>query len=217
MIITFANQKGGVGKTTLCMLFANYLSKRGDNVLVMDLDRQRSILSKRKADAAAFTDQEEVYNVEECDIENIELAQKMMDAAKKIDGYVLLDTPGNVTEDGLIPVFKDSDVIICPYKYEKLCLESTGVFIQVLLKLKEEYKTMNPKMFYVPNNIDTRIGTKEEVELWKETDDVFRKLGYVTPLVAYKSSLMRTNTYSLTTQQEVEVQQCFDYIISQML
>ncbi len=216
MIITFANQKGGVGKTTLCLLFANYLSKRGENVLVMDLDRQRSILSKRKADASAFTDQEESYNVEECDIENLDHAQRLMEEAKKIDGYILLDTPGNVTEDGLIPIFKGTDVIVCPFKYEKLCLESTGVFIQVLLKLKDQFSTMNPKMFYVPNHIDTRIGTSEEKELWAETDDVFRQFGYVTPLVAYKSSLMRTNTYTLSMQQEIEVQPCFDYILQHM-
>lgn len=29
IMITFANQKGGVGKTTLCTMFADYLSARG--------------------------------------------------------------------------------------------------------------------------------------------------------------------------------------------
>lgn len=30
VIVTFANQKGGVGKTTLCVTFANYLvTKKG--------------------------------------------------------------------------------------------------------------------------------------------------------------------------------------------
>lgn len=216
MIVTFANQKGGVGKTTLCMLFANYLVKKNYNVLVLDVDRQRSIIAQRKSDASAFTDQDEEYNIEECDIENVENARMMIEQAKKIDGIILLDTPGNVTEDGLIPIFQNSDVIICPYQYERRCLESTGVFIQVIEKLKSMFSDMKPTLFYVPNSIDTRIGTKDEIELWTETDKIFRKFGHVTPRVAYKSSLMRANTYSLSVAQEEEVKQCFDFIIEVM-
>ena len=38
IIITFANQKGGVGNTTLCILFANYLVVHWKKVLVIDCD-----------------------------------------------------------------------------------------------------------------------------------------------------------------------------------
>ena len=41
-IITFANQKGGVGKTTLCTLFANYLVARGKRTIVIDRLSSRS-------------------------------------------------------------------------------------------------------------------------------------------------------------------------------
>ena len=34
-IISIANQKGGVGKTTLCVTFANYLVTKGVRVLLM--------------------------------------------------------------------------------------------------------------------------------------------------------------------------------------
>jgi chromosome partitioning protein len=40
MIITVANQKGGVGKTDLCVNLASYLSLNGSRVLVIDLDPQ---------------------------------------------------------------------------------------------------------------------------------------------------------------------------------
>ena len=36
VIVTFANQKGGVGKTTLCVTFANYLVTKGVRVVVID-------------------------------------------------------------------------------------------------------------------------------------------------------------------------------------
>lgn len=39
-VITFANQKGGVGKTTLTVSVAAELSRRGKRVLVIDLDPQ---------------------------------------------------------------------------------------------------------------------------------------------------------------------------------
>ena len=37
-IVTFANQKGGVGKTTLCVTFANYLVAKGVRVVIIDCD-----------------------------------------------------------------------------------------------------------------------------------------------------------------------------------
>jgi len=39
-IISFASQKGGVGKTTLCLQFAHFLVKKKKKVLVIDLDPQ---------------------------------------------------------------------------------------------------------------------------------------------------------------------------------
>ena len=49
-IFIFANQKGGVGKTTLCTLFANYLVAKNIPVLVIDCDGQQTIFEKRKVD-----------------------------------------------------------------------------------------------------------------------------------------------------------------------
>ena len=50
VIVTFANQKGGVGKTSLCVTFANYLVKTCVRVGAIDCDFQQSILTFRIAD-----------------------------------------------------------------------------------------------------------------------------------------------------------------------
>lgn len=49
-IITFANQKGGVGKSTLCTLFANALVEAGIPIKVLDYDRQHTIGNRRNDD-----------------------------------------------------------------------------------------------------------------------------------------------------------------------
>ena len=51
-IILFANQKGGVGKTTICGLFSNYLSDtRNVSLLVIDADPQQTFANRRKDDS----------------------------------------------------------------------------------------------------------------------------------------------------------------------
>ena len=63
IIITFANQKGGVGKTTLCVTFANFLVTKGLRVVVIDCDFQHSIMKCRNADLKKYGEQEMPYEV----------------------------------------------------------------------------------------------------------------------------------------------------------
>ena len=47
-IILFTNIKGGVGKTTLCGLFATFCAEKGIPVAVMDADIQQSLFRHRQ-------------------------------------------------------------------------------------------------------------------------------------------------------------------------
>ena len=71
--ITWANEKGGVGKTTLCTLFANYLSeKKFSDVCVLDCDRQHSIVDKRKFDSQSLQTDKEPYEVKQIEIDRLQ-------------------------------------------------------------------------------------------------------------------------------------------------
>ncbi len=113
-------------------------------------------------------------------------------------------------------MFVNADYIICPYEYEEKTLDSTGVFIQVMNQLRQSYPQMKAKLFFVPNKIDVRIGTSEEMRMWKQTDEIFAKFGKVTPRVTSRATLKRINTFELTNQQRDAVKDAFDYLIKQM-
>ena len=79
--IVFANQKGGVGKSTLCILFANYLSWKKQEVCVIDTDLQKTIKMQRKKDMELYPTLEPPYEVQDFDVRG--------DAA--VDGFGLGD------------------------------------------------------------------------------------------------------------------------------
>lgn len=213
IIISFANQKGGVGKTTLCTTFANFLASKGERLVVLDCDNQQSIFEKRQADIRKYPELDFKYNVQAFDIVEKENVIKLMERVKALDGIVLIDTPGHLSQQGLLPLFAHSDYIVCPYQYEATCINSTITFLQFFKKLKEVIPEMNAKLLLVANRYDRRIGKKAELDLWWQTDTAFSNYGEILPRIDIKADMQRYNTISLLDTQTDIVRDTYNRIL----
>ena len=119
-IVTFANQKRGTGKTTLCVTFANYLVTKGVRTVVVDCDFQRSITKCRNADIRKYGEEHAPYDVAVCGIDDRDAVNAVMEKLHNdpsID-IALIDTPGSLKAAGLVPLFVNSDVIAVPFHYD---------------------------------------------------------------------------------------------------
>lgn len=212
IIITFANQKGGVGKTTLCTLFANYLVAHQKKVLVIDCDVQQTISFRRKADLQKYKDVTIPYNIQPFNIANIQNVQNLMTNLRKMQGIILIDAPGNLTQQGLISIFANSDYIICPFQYEVTSINATATFISFIYKIRAKLSKDVAQLFLVDNSHDKRFGKKEELELWRMTAKRFSEYGLVTPMVEYRAEMRRYTTLYLMKTQETITGPSFDFI-----
>ena len=212
MVITFGNQKGGVGKTTLCTLFASYLAEKGKRTLVVDCDNQQTISEKRKMDEKKYPDTKIPYLVQAFDISKMENVSNMMRTIQNMKGMVLIDSPGNLTQQGLIPIFVKSDYVVCPFQYEPTSINSTVTFILFLMRLKEKFPTMKAELFFIVNKHDKRCGKKQELELWAKTEERLSHYGHVAPKVESKMNMQRYNTMGINYDQRDIISPTFDFI-----
>lgn len=166
VIVTFANQKGGVGKTTLCVTFANYLVTKGVRVAVIDCDFQHSIVKCRKADIRKYGEEHTPYDVLSYEAND---KKAMTDLMEKLHNdpsidVVLMDSPGSLKADGLIPMFVNSDIIIVPFHYDLVTVPSTASFLMFIDRLRKAVGgRMKARLFIVPNLHDGRVGKRSEL------------------------------------------------------
>ncbi|MDY5630902.1 MAG: ParA family protein [Bacteroidaceae bacterium] len=213
-IIIFGNQKGGVGKTTLCTMFANYLADRDVPVAVIDCDGQQTIHEKRIGDTKLFADNQPRYSITPFSVSDAESVNALMNNVSKAEGVILFDAPGNLAQQGLVPLFAKSDYIVCPYQFELTSINSTVTFVNFINKIKERLKVKQEaaQLIFVPNRYDQRKGLKNELELWNKTEEIFAEYGTNAPRVKDKASMTRYNTYSNSKEISEEVTPTFDYI-----
>lgn len=214
--VVFANQKGGVGKSTLCILLADYLAWKDRPVCVIDTDLQKSVFMQRRKDAAQHAGEDEPYGVQEFDVAAPEAMQRLVESASAVEGFVLFDTPGNVSQDGLVPLFAGADYIVCPFDYEDKTLDSTGTFVSVLAAIRSHVAGMTARLLFVPNRIDPRVGTKEEQRMWSEAAAVLSAHGTVLPPIPARANLRRADTFEITPRQRGYVRDCFEIMLWEM-
>lgn len=204
VIITFANQKGGVGKTTLCVTFANYLVTKGVRVAIVDCDFQHSIIKCRKADIKKYDVEYVPYDVLSYEANDkkaiIALIEKMHND-QSLD-VVLMDSPGSLQADGLVPMFVNSDIIVVPFHYDLMTVPSTASFLMFIDRLRKAVgERMKARLFIIPNLSDGRVGKRSELLVWENTRETFSNYGYVTAKMPKRADMERFSTMAALDMQ----------------
>lgn len=202
MKIVIANQKGGVGKSTTCVLLANYLAlEKNENVVIFDMDEQETVYSRWEVDRELYSN-EPLYEVVKLDLEDYPKYAADIDALKG-ETQVLIDMPGRLDDDSILAVLKDADLIICPIAYERSVFESSHVFARVARHLNADNKIV-----FLPTRLNKTIKyeTKEKVR------EAMATFGEIAPEIAERVALQRIDTVSISSEAREVVQESFDFI-----
>ena len=163
-IIVIANGKGGTGKSTITVQFANYLTSIGKAVAVLDADEGQTVMDMRALELKNNPGTEAPWPVWKA----TQNAQAFMDRAKDMgDCYVLVDCPGTLNEN-LLPYFRSANAIVVPFRYDDVVIMRTMDFMKIL-----ELANIEGKRLFLPNLINVRVKNPNE-EVIK---DMFRKRG----------------------------------------
>jgi len=208
-IIVVANQKGGAGKTTLCMLLASFLVDRGESIgAVVDADSQKSIIKKREEDLRIYdgTDLSPQYKVVSYSLANHQQIPAFIKNLRSTGETYIIDTPGGLDNNGIISLLAMADYILCPFDYDSLTLMSTTEFLRYCNNLKRKIKNQtgyeaNMHIILVPCRKPKSVGTKCEKILWEAIREKIQSLYTLTPEIPQSGAVRRTDTMTLTPEQ----------------
>lgn len=196
-ICIFSNLKGGVGKSTLCIQFANYLAGKGENVAVLDADLQEDVFEFRQRELKQYPDAVPLWRVWSLAGQDV---RAFIEKAKLMDGWILIDCPGTLNDANLTPVFRAADAAVIPFRYDDMVLSNTVKFAKYLRGIS------NAKLFFLPNNIDVRVKFPNE----EAVRDSLWKIGRVLPRVKTGVAIQRVSTLTQDDYQKKAVMYAAD-------
>ncbi len=207
-IIIFSNIKGGVGKTTLCSLFASYLSEKGEPVVVIDADLQQSLYRHRTREEKADPSQKKPWEVTVLDTSDINTVMKIMQGLKQVPGNVLIDCPGNLNDKSLAAIYAVADVAVIPMSYDPDTVDATGIFLKALKSFSKA------DLVFIPNRINDNEGRSEEIKQRAQTINILELVGKVAPRVKQTVSIKRYSTiYPMDPKQFSALSPTFDAVL----
>lgn len=149
-IIAFANQKGGVGKTTTCVNVAAYIAAMGKKVLLIDLDPQGNATSGVGIEKTGST--KTIYNVIDGDaiidetilqtsVENLDFIPATVDLAGAEIDLVQMPNRENVIKTRLARIKNNYDYIFidCPPSLGLLTVNALTCCNSIIIPIQCEF------------------------------------------------------------------------------
>ena len=149
-IISFSNQKGGVGKTTTCVNMAAYLARAGRKVLLVDLDPQGNATTglgfskgtlKKSVYNVIIDDEEVKENILPTELEGLLILPSNIDLAGAEVSLVYKKNRDKVLRAALEKVKADFDYILidCPPSLGLLTINALAAADSAIIPIQSEY------------------------------------------------------------------------------
>ena len=149
-IISFSNQKGGVGKTTTCVNMAAYLARAGKKVLLVDLDPQGNATTglgfskgtlKKSVYNVVIEGDEVKDNVLETELEGLYILPSNIDLAGAEVELVYKRSREKVLKNALEEVRANYDYIFidCPPSLGLLTINALAASDSIIIPIQSEY------------------------------------------------------------------------------
>lgn len=232
MFVVFANQKGGVGKSTLALLFSDYLGRAGYRCRVLDCDKLQSIFDqylldltregipfdKSKVGDSDFVvpyNPHSLFRIERLPFDVLSQAIRgwLSDGETSFsdpeNDFNVLDLPGQLNTEEMEPIFRLADAIVTPSSFTDFDDNSTLAFTSAIRGMK-----LRARLFVVPNAITASANyvQRHETEL-RLLSDGFN----ITPDVARTVNLSRNlSTMYINPVVLGVVENAFTYIIKKL-
>ena len=149
-VISFSNQKGGVGKTTTCVNMAAYLARAGKKVLLIDLDPQGNATTglgfskgtlKKSVYNVVIEGEEVKNNILPTELEGLFLLPSNIDLAGAEVDLVYKKNRDRVLRAALEKVKAESDFILidCPPSLGLLTINALSAADSAIIPIQSEY------------------------------------------------------------------------------
>ena len=190
-VISIANQKGGVGKTTTAINLSACLSEIGQKVLTIDIDPQGNTTSGLGVDKHAV--ENNVYalllgenTIEECiietEIENQSLISSDVNLAGAEIELIGIDEKEYILKKAISKIKDNYDFIIidCPPSLNMLTVNALTASDTVLVPIQCEYYALEglSQLIHTIELVQDRLNPDLDIEItdWLLKNDEFKKI-----------------------------------------
>ncbi len=200
-IIAIANQKGGVGKTTITVHLAVWLASQGRSVIVVDADPQANTtawmlnnnLSNDSMMRVLIVNEPASSQLARTAWERIRILPGGLDTGDAMTALRALQRPFDTVAKAFQPLgaladyvlidmppsraagFHETlfaaDYMLIPTQLERLALQGVGMMVQTAIAIGNDYGRAPVMLGIVPNMV--RLHTKEHIENLRELVETF--------------------------------------------
>ena len=171
-VISIANRKGGVGKTTISANLAAELAAMGKKVCLLDADPQGSVTQWSQLGDGVLK-----QITQPVDASNLAKFRKTVDDATKRYDRVIIDTPPSFT-DAAFAALMLSDIVLLPCQPSGLDILAGHDALKMAREARKASKGKKLKVGLVPNRMArTRLGADLMVALAAMGETVMPAIG----------------------------------------